>query len=658
MKIWNVYKGDEKKIENLAREANISKAFASILLERGIETKEAAQIFLNPEENQPFYDPFLMKDMDKGVNRIIEAIEKNEKIIVYGDYDVDGITATSILTNTLKKLGADVDFYIPDRQTEGYGLNIDALKNLSDIGARLIVTVDCGIAGISEVKAANKFLDIVITDHHIPSDSLPEAVAVINPHREDCSYPDKNLSGVGVAFKLCQALYKKINNEEFTEDLDFVALGTIADIVPLIGENRKFVKLGLTEIQNSKKCGINALVEVSSLVGREIGTGQVGFALAPRLNAAGRIGHAKDGVMLLLSQKYEDALAIAESLNDSNIERQDIEKAILKEAEEILAQMDLSKLHSIVLDGENWHPGVIGIVASRLVDIYYLPTIIISRQGDESKGSCRSIRALHMYDALCASSSYLQGFGGHSQAAGLTIKTSEIPKFKEAFDKYVAKTLKKEDYIQTVDLAALISPEEITENFINELQLLEPFGMGNPKPIFGAKNIMGKTPRVMGKNNEHLSFTLGKNGSRTALAWSKAEYVEVIAREHINICYTAQLSEWQGVKTIELVVNSIEPAECERIHPNRDLLVKIYLLVRKLQSTGKISSNPLVLTSQFARMVGVHCSLFTMKEALKIFEEIGLIAINEENHRFYKLILPKEKLNLMASETYRLHNKE
>lgn len=656
MKTWRVYKGDENKIGKLAKEAGISKVFASILVERGIETKEEAEIFLNPEEKQPFYDPFLMKDMDKGVKRIIKAVYEKEKIIVYGDYDVDGITATSVLTNTLRKLGANVDFYIPDRQSEGYGLNVDALKKLESEGAKLIVTVDCGIAGIKEVEVANKFLDIVITDHHISPGTLPNATAVINPHREDCPYPDKNLSGVGVAFKLCQALYKKIKDEEFTEDLDFVALGTIADIVPLVGENRKLVRLGLKEIQNSKKCGINALIEVSALIGREIGPGQVGFALAPRLNAAGRIGHAKDGVALLLSENYEDALAIAENLNDSNTERQDIEKAILNEAQEKLSKMDLSKLHSIVLDGENWHPGVIGIVASRIVDIYYLPTIIISHQGEESKGSCRSIRALHMHDALSATSSHLIGFGGHAQAAGLTIKTSEIPKFREAFESYVAKTLKKEDYMQTIDIAALISPDNVTENLINELELLEPFGMGNPKPVFGAKNIAGKNPRVMGKNSEHLSFTLGKNGSRTALAWGRAEYIETIAREYVDICYTAQLSEWQGVKTVEMVVSSIEPAECERIHPNRDLLVKIYLLLKKLQNTGRIPADPMILTSQFARAANTHCSLFSMKEAVKIFEEIGLLKVDEENGRLYKLVTPKEKLDLTSSETYRLNN--
>ena len=657
MKAWNVYKGDETKIAKLAKETNVSPVFASILLQRGIDTKEAAKVFLHPEKNQPFYDPFLMKDMEKGVNRIIKAIKSKEKIVVYGDYDVDGITATSLLTSTLNKLGANADFYIPDRQLEGYGLNMEALKKLKEDGVNLVVTVDCGIAGIEEVKEANKFLDIIITDHHIPSDRLPDAIAVVNPHRDDCPYPDKNLSGVGVAFKLCQALYKKINNQEFAEDLEFVALGTIADIVPLIGENRKLVKEGLKAIQDSTKPGVKALIEVSALAGREIGPGQVGFGLAPRLNASGRIGHAKDGVSLLLSTSYEDALATAEKLNDSNMERQEIEKEILKEAQAKLNEYDVSKLHSIVLDGENWHPGVIGIVASRLVDIYYLPTIIISHQGEEAKGSCRSIRALHMYEALSHNSEYLLGFGGHSQAAGLTIKTSEIPKFREAFENYVASTLKEEDYTQTVDIAAIMTPDEVTGNFIDELKLLEPFGMGNSKPVFGAKNILGKNVKVMGRNNEHLSFSVGQNTSRSAIAWGKSEYADIVARERVDLCYTAQSDEWQGEKRIELIVNTLEPAECERVHPGRDLLVRIYLFLKKLQNTGNISADPIVLASQFSRMERIHCSLFSMKEALQVFVEIGLLTYANTEKKYYKLESPKEKLDLNASATYSLYNK-
>lgn len=654
MKVWNVYEGNKNLIEKLSKEVNVSPAFASILLERGIDTKEAVETFLNPETNQPFHDPFLMKDMDKGAERIIKAIKNKEKITVYGDYDVDGITATSILANTLKKLGADVDFYIPDRQNEGYGLNIDALKNLSQNGAKLIVTVDCGIAGTKEIAAVSEFLDVVVTDHHIPSEILPKAAAVINPHREDCLYPDKNLSGVGVAFKLCQALYKKILNKEFMEDLEFVALGTIADIVPLIGENRRLVKEGLKVIQNSDKPGIKALIEVSSLAGREIGPGQVGFALAPRLNASGRIGHAKDGVELLLADSDAKALEIAENLNECNIERQEIEKEILKEAEEQLKKVDISKLHSIVLDGDNWHPGVIGIVASRIVDNYYLPTIIISHQGEEAKGSCRSIKALHMHEALTAISKHLVEFGGHSQAAGLTIKTSEIPKFRAAFEEYVAKTLKPEDYVQTVDLAGIMTPDEITEQFIEELQLLEPFGMENSKPVFGAKNLMAKNIRIIGKNSEHLSFALGRYGSRTALAWGKSEFADIVERERINICYSPQCSEWQGTKNIELILSAIEPAECERIHPNRDLLVKVYLFLKKI--AGNISKNPIFLNSQFIKLERIHCSLFTMEETLKIFEEIGLLTDLDKEGKYYKLETPKEKLNLSMSKTYSLYN--
>ena len=655
MKTWRVYKCDDEKAAKLSEELTVSKAFASILLERGVTSKEIAEVFLFPEENQPFHDPLLMQDMGKGTVRILQALGKKEKITVYGDYDVDGITATALLTKTLRTLGGNVDFYIPDRQKEGYGLNVDALKTLRENGTKLVVTVDCGIAGIDEVAAVKGLMDIIITDHHIPSATLPEAVVVINPHREDCKYPDKNLSGVGVAFKLCQSLYTMSKGKKFADDLDFVALGTIADIVPLVGENRKLVKLGLEAIQNSDKPGIQALIEVSALSGREIGPGQVGFGLAPRLNAAGRIGHAKDGVELLLATDRKEADKIAEDLNDSNMERQEIEKEILAEAEAKLAKMDMSNKHSIVLAGENWHPGVIGIVASRIVDMYYLPTIIISHQGDIGKGSCRSIRALHMHDALSANESHLLGYGGHSQAAGLTIKIDEIEAFAESFDDYVAKTLKPEDYIPTVDVSAIMSPDEITEDFINELKLLEPYGMGNPKPIFGAKNISGKKSRVMGRDNQHLAFMLGKKLDRTALCWNNAKYVDVVARDKLDIVYTAQMSEWQGENNIELVVQSIEPAEAERIHLNRDALIKIYLFLKKYKDAARIPSDPIVLSNQYARTERNHLSLFSMEEALKIFEEMGLLEYGAEK-KYYILNEPKNKLDLMSSKTYRAYN--
>ncbi|MBO6178585.1 MAG: single-stranded-DNA-specific exonuclease RecJ [Selenomonadaceae bacterium] len=655
MKTWQVYKGDDEKAAKLSEELTVSKAFASILLERGVTSKEAAEVFLFPEENQPFHDPLLMQDMGKGTVRILQALAKKEKITVYGDYDVDGITATALLTKTLKALGASVDFYIPDRQKEGYGLNVEALKKLHENGTKLVVTVDCGIAGIDEVAAFNGIMDIIITDHHIPPATLPNAAAVINPHREDCKYPDKNLSGVGVAFKLCQSLYKMSKGKNFADDLEFVALGTIADIVPLVGENRKLVKLGLEAIQNSDKPGIQALIEVSALSGREIGPGQVGFGLAPRLNAAGRIGHAKDGVALLLSEDKKEAERIAEDLNDSNMERQEIEREILAEATSKLAKMDMSNKHSIVLTGENWHPGVIGIVASRLVDLYYLPTIIISCQGDIGKGSCRSIRALHMHDALSANESHLLGYGGHSQAAGLTIKTDEIDAFAASFDDYVAKTLKPADYIPTVEISAIMGPDEINEDFINELKLLEPYGMGNPKPVFGVRNISGKKPRVMGRDNQHLAFMLGKNSDRTALCWNNAKYVDIVARERLDLVYTAQMSEWQGENSIELVAQSIEPAEVERVHLNREALIKIYFFLKKYKDVSHIPSDSILLSNQYARSEKKHLSLFSMKEALKIFEEMGLLEYGAEK-KYYMLKEPKTKLDLMSSKTYRAYN--
>jgi len=602
-----------------------------------------------------FYDPFLMKDMDKAVERILSAIRKEEQIVVYGDYDVDGITATTILVRTLRHLGAKADYYIPDRQKEGYGFNLSSLHRLIKEGTNLLVSVDCGITSVEDVAAIREELDIIITDHHLPGVQVPEALAVIDPHQEDCSYPDKNLAGVGVAFKLCQALCRRARDKEFTDDMELVALGTIADIVPLLGENRKLTRLGLAALSHTQFPGIQALIEVSSLQGKEINSGQVGFTLAPRLNAAGRVGSAMDGVRLLLSEDKDAASVVATALNDENLERQNIEKDILALAEQQLKDMDLSTMHSIVLSGEEWHPGVIGIVASRLVDKYYLPTIVISLQGEMGKGSCRSIKGLHMYDALCACEKYLLGFGGHSQAAGLTLKAEDIEGFRQAFDEYVAKTLEPEDFIPTIPLEFEMTPQEITFELVEEITKLEPYGMGNPKPLFGCRGVRGRGARPIGREGQHLAFELGKKERpATALFWNKSAYVNVVNAEAIDIVYVPQINEWQGNRNIELMIQEWGPAETEQIFPDRDLLVKIYTFLKGLQSSRKtIPFDACVLTAAFSRQFG-HISLYSMKWGLQVFQELGLLHGNLEENR-YILPAPKGKMDLMQSPSFRKH---
>ena len=407
-KKWKLYE-PVPELAAFARKIGRDTTVAALLWHRGIRTREEAQLFLHPEQ-LPFCDPFQMRDMDKAVARIMRALEQGEHITVYGDYDVDGMTATSLLTRTLRKVGARVDFYIPDRMTEGYGLNRKALEAIAE-HSDLLITVDCGIASVADVAAVQgaSHLDIIITDHHLPGSALPPACAVLNPHRADCPYPDKDLAGVGVAFKLCQALDAKRRGAEwdgqsvFLDDLELVALGTVADIVPLRGENRRIVKQGMARMEATSLPGIAALVEVAGLKDKKITAGHLGFLLAPRLNAAGRIESARTGVALLTAEDRQTADKLALELDMLNTERREIEHKICETAEEELSGLDMAAEKAIVVAGKGWNPGVIGIAASRLVDKFYKPTIVLSIQEDGvCRGSCRSIEGLNMYEALSA----------------------------------------------------------------------------------------------------------------------------------------------------------------------------------------------------------------------------------------------------------------
>lgn len=656
-KKWNVYREDADRISEFAGKLSIPETLAGLLWHRDIRTQEAAEAFLYPEEKQVFHDPFRMKDMDKAVERILRAIRDHEKITVYGDYDVDGITSTTLLTRNLRKLGGRADYYIPERREEGYGLNPRALQKLVSSGTDLIVSVDCGIASVEDVAAFSGKVDIVITDHHIPGQQLPSAVAVVDPHREDCSYPDKNLAGVGVSFKLCQALWRQEKQVQFEGDAELVALGTIADIVPLLGENRKLVRMGLDRLARTEFPGIRELIEVSGLLGRDIGAGQVGFMLAPRLNAAGRMGSAMDGVRLLLAGEEDVPLArvLAAELNEKNTQRQQMEREILELAERKLSRMDLSKMHSIVLDGEDWHPGVIGIVASRLVDKYYLPTIIISRHGNLGKGSCRSIAALHMYDALCACERYLLGFGGHSQAAGLTLATDSISDFRRAFDTHVGEILQESDFCPSVNIEFELRPQEIDISLVEEIARLEPYGMGNPRPLFGSRGVRGFHARSIGREKQHLAFDLGDPDRRiTAVYWNRASYANRVEAEALDIVYSPQVNEWQGRKSVELILEEMESAASERIFPERGILVKVYSMLRDMSSDPRgIPLDDCALTDAFAGHFG-HISLYTMKCSLRIFQELGLLQPDGAEMR-YRLPVPKGKMDLMESAFYRKH---
>jgi len=561
-KKWNFMDSDIKTRGELAANLQISETIAGVLLHRGITDPVAADGFLHSEKLS-FGNAFLLKDMITAVKRIQRAIVKQEHITVYGDYDVDGITATALLVRTLNRLGASVAYYIPDRQAEGYGFNTEALKQLYDEGTKLLISVDCGISALQEVEAVDGKFDIIITDHHIPGTELPKVLAIINPKQSDCKYPDKNLAGVGVAFKVCQALWETMKNVSFAEDLDIVTLGTVADIVPLLGENRLIVKRGLTELNHTKNIGLKALIQICNLSDKKIDTGHVGFMLAPRLNAAGRLDSALIGVELLLAEDENRVYNIAKQLDAENIKRQVVEKEILTKVEQFLTQIDITQEKMLLVSGDNWHTGVIGIVASRIVEKYYKPVLIIGIHDGVGKGSCRSIRGFHMYEALFACKDLLEAFGGHAQAAGLTVKPENIPALRKRLNQIAAEKLTEKDYIPVLDIEENLNVCDVDRVFLDELSCLEPYGMGNPRPTFACDNVELFDIRKIGKDGTHLRFKLKQDkGQATALAWNMGEEADRLKQVNTaDIAFQPELNEWQGHVSIQLKTQAIRTYE-------------------------------------------------------------------------------------------------
>lgn len=560
-KIWNIQNYNKEKASCLAAELGISTIVTSVLLERGYDTVELIREFLYGSK-EPFHDPFLMKDMLKAVSRIEQALADNEKITVYGDYDVDGMTASSLLYLYLKKLGANVDTYIPKRENEGYGLNDDALNHIHASGTGLVITVDCGISGLKEVEAAPAGMDIIITDHHTVPDILPPAYAIINPKQSDCAYPFKNLSGVGVAFKICQAFAKLKNGADFWWDdlTELAALGTIADIVPLIGENREIVRRGLKAMAVTKLIGLEALIKISGCQKEHITSENIGFMLAPRLNAVGRLEHAQSAVELLVSDDEAAAMEIAEKLNYENSVRQDISRKIMEEAELLLSMEDHIDT-AIILASENWHQGVIGIVASRLVEKYHLPVILMSISGGVAKGSCRGIPALNLYEAIKAESDILTQFGGHHQAAGLTLPAEKVAEFKRRFRAYVQEHLQEEDYYPSLNVDCVLSDMGlITVRDLEELALLEPFGCCNPAPVFAFNNALLYNYKLIGKDKSHLQFSVTKGEyDYKAVMWNKADMLPMLYDNMVaNIAYMPKINVWNGETSVQFHALSIQ----------------------------------------------------------------------------------------------------
>lgn len=552
----------------LSRKLGISPLTAQLLVNRGIYTVEEAREFLDASLLM-LHPPGLMRDMARAVEITLNALDRGQKILVYGDYDVDGVTGTALLVDLLRRLGGTVDYYIPHRIHEGYGLHAPVLHRARESGTGLVITVDCGISGAAEVEEANRCggPEIIITDHHEPPPCLPGAAAVINPKREDCGYPFKDLAGVGVAYKFGQALLARAGEPFSPEDyLDLVCLGTIADIVALKGENRILVRHGLPRLAQSTRPGLRALCRAAGIKQESLGAREVGYILAPRLNAAGRLGDAAPAVELLLCGDDDRATEIAAMLNKENQERQQLETIVLAEALGMLeGDPVLADQKVLVLASPHWHPGVIGIVASRMVERFYKPVLLIACEGEQGKGSARSINGFHLYKALEYCSGCLDGYGGHAMAAGFSLPVAQIEQLRNKINEYAAGFLPGEEQIPVLELDALVSLEDITYDLVNELEQLAPYGHGNPGPLFGLRGAKLINCRGVGKQNAHLKMLLGDRKTNIdGIGFNLGQYAgELAAGREVNVAFIPSINSWRGRETLQIKIKDLQ-AEIEQ----------------------------------------------------------------------------------------------
>lgn len=505
-KKWEFYEENSEEIIDIAKKHNISELLTKILVNRGITDDKEIDTFLNPTRND-FYDPYLMTDMDKAVERIIKAINNQEKVMIYGDYDVDGITSITVLKKFLEERGLKTGHYIPNRLEEGYGLNENAIRSIAEQKYTLMITVDCGISGIEEVELANQLgIETIITDHHEQSESLPNAYAIINAKRKDSQYPFRGLAGCGAVFKLIQAISLRLGLEEkeFLKYLDIVCVGTISDIVPLVDENRVIAKLGLKLVAQTRNIGLRELILQSGY--KKIDSNTISFGVAPRINACGRMGYQEEALDLFLTNNIEEARKITTRLNSYNLERQTKEKDIFEQAIKELEKEDIEKLNTIVLSGDNWHHGVIGIVASKLTEKFYKPTILICFEDNIGKGSGRSLPGFDLHEALVESSAYLEKYGGHEMAVGLSLKKEKYNDFKSAFEE-MAKSKNIQQIIPVIKIDSIITAKDVNKKTIQDLEMLEPFGEKNKNPIFVYKNLKIDSIRALSEG-KHLKLTL------------------------------------------------------------------------------------------------------------------------------------------------------
>jgi single-stranded-DNA-specific exonuclease len=572
-KRWVIQPGDHRA-QQLAKSLKVSPLLAQVLINRGIADAHAGSVFLSPKLTE-LIQPQLMPAIDKAISRIKQAVKTKEKITVYGDYDVDGITGVAILWQILTLLGADVDYYIPHRVDEGYGLNDHAIRSLAEAGTKLLITVDCGVTAFGSAELAGQLgLELIITDHHQPGSALPKAVAIVHPALDE-SYVNQDSSGSMVAFKLAWAIANEFSagrkleptlREFMINATSLAAVGTVADIVDLRGENRVLTSYGLKSLPHCKLCGIQALIESAGLTGQGLDSFHIGFRLAPMLNAAGRMGHARLAVELLTSDNPTRSMQIAEYLKDQNSRRQRCERKIFKQACEMIVRqgLDHPDRKSIVLASQDWHTGVIGIVATRIVEKFYRPTIMINTADTENstaQGSARSIPGFCLLSAISSCSQHLVSFGGHKMAAGITIETEKIPQFATEFETYVQQNLSESDCAARLHIDAAAPLSGFKKETVNELQKLEPFGQGNPRPIFATKGVcLAAPPRKVGTGGQHLQLTITDNTAAVRCIGFGFGNLEkkLLDHEFFNVAYQPQLNNYNRAGNVEFVLEDVQ----------------------------------------------------------------------------------------------------
>ncbi|HJJ18779.1 MAG TPA: single-stranded-DNA-specific exonuclease RecJ [Clostridiaceae bacterium] len=557
-KKWQIFEPDKNKIEEIKSKYKVNQLLATILANRNILKEEDIRLFLNPTRND-FYNPFLITDMDIAVNRIIKAIENKENITIYGDYDVDGITSITVLKSFLNDIGVETNTYIPNRLIEGYGLNKEAIDKISKKGCNLMITVDCGISAIEEIEYANSLgIETIITDHHEAGNEIPKAIAVIDNKRKDSKYPFRELAGVGVVFKLIQAIgiTLKLKEESYLKYLDIVCIGTISDIVPLVDENRVIAKLGLLLVAQTKNIGLRSIINSSGY--NKIDSNTISFGVAPRINACGRMGKAEEALELFLSKDKNEVNELTNKLNEHNRKRQETEKTIFENAVEKIKEEHLDENKAIIVGGENWHHGVIGIVSSKITEMYFKPSILFSFEEDGiGKGSGRSIPGFDLHEALMKCSDTIEKFGGHSMAVGITVKKDNLEKFKKEFEQ-IATQSKIDEIIPIINIDAKVDLSDIDKEMVESLKQLEPFGEANKMPVFAFKNLKIDSIRALSEG-KHLKLTLKDNNYIINAIGFNIGYLanEYRIGDKIDVAGVLEINTFNGVDNLQINIKDI-----------------------------------------------------------------------------------------------------